>query len=169
MGYAALNAYVVPGSAISAEAANVTSAAEAVIRSAENSQVLFGTKRDAISRLMLLADQCAQPDWDGAGALAIDVATVQNVENFVRALPDSIPMPEFAPDPDGSVSLDWIETPHRMFSLSIGPTNRVAYAWLDGSDRGHAVARFDDRAVPVRVLDGVRTTLGMKDAAVRPA
>ena len=169
MGYAAPNPYAVQGSAISAEAGNVSCAVETVIRAVENSQTLFGIKSAAIAQLKNLADECADSDWDGAGADPVDAATVQNVENFLRALPDTIPMPEFAPDPDGSVSLDWIVSRHQMFSLSIGPTNRLAYAWLDGTDKGHAVAYFDEHNIPVRILDGIQATLVSNNAIVRVA
>ena len=61
-------------------------------------------------------------------------------------------MPEFAPEPDGAISLDWIQSRHRLFTLSISASNRLAYAWLDGTDKGHGVARFDGRTIPRRVL-----------------
>lgn len=166
MGYAALNVYVLPGSAVSEEAVNVTRNTEAIFRFAEESQSLFGVKADAISQLKLLASECMESDWDGNSASAIDELAIQNAENFVRALPDNIPMPEFAPEPDGSISLDWIRSRHRMFSLSIGPNNRIAYAWLDGTDKGHAVARFDGRSISTRILDGIRATLGNENAFI---
>ena len=70
------------------------------------------------------------------------------VHRFLRAMPDDLPIPEFAPEPNGSISLDWIASPDRLFSLSIGRNGRLAYAWLDGADKGHGVARFDARNVP---------------------
>jgi hypothetical protein len=100
-----------------------------------------------ISSLRALADECSKPDWDGNGACAIDLAALQNAEAFARALPDDVPLPECAPEPDGSISLDWIQSRERLLTLSIGGGNRLAYAWLDGSDRGNAVARFDGSSV----------------------
>lgn len=167
MGYGALNALSLPSSAISAEADTVTLAAEAVMRSAEDSQALFGSKTSAISEMTFLAIECAKPDWDGNGAFGIDPLAVQNAENFLLALPNNISIPEFAPDPDGSISLDWIKSPHRMFSLSIGASSRLAYAWLDGTDRGHAVARFNGFDVPERILHGIQTIMSLENAIVR--
>lgn len=159
MGYAALNLYAEPASAISTEANNVRQNAAAVIRSVEKSQALFGDKALAISQMELLAQECSDPNWDGYDAIGIDALAIKNTESFLRALPDSIPMPEFAPEPDGTISLDWILSKHRMFSLSIGQSRRFAYAWLEGTERGHAVARFDGYNIPERILHDIHSIL----------
>lgn len=83
-------------------------------------------------------------------------------EDFIRALPDNIPLPDFAPDPDGSISLDWIQSPTRLFSLSISPAQRLAYAWLDGADKGHEVAGFDGQKVLSRILDRIKIIMDVK-------
>ena len=92
---------------------------------------------------------------------------------IVRALPDYLPLPEFTPEPDGSISLDWIMSRSRVFSLSAGRNSRLAYAWLDGSDKGQGVAYFDGEVVPPMVLLAIRMTVNqgnnIGDAAVRLA
>ena len=75
---------------------------------------------------------------------------------------------EFAPEPDGSISLDWIRSRSNFFSVSVGASDRLAYAWLDGTDRGHAVARFDGDSVPSRILEGIKALVQGANAAVRP-
>jgi hypothetical protein len=94
---------------------------------------------------------------------------VSTVRRFIRSLPDGIPLPEFAPEPDGSISLDWITSRTRLYSLSISHSNRLAYAWLDGADKGHGVARFDGQNVPPRVLDDIRHIIGHSNAGLRAA
>ncbi|MBP6784673.1 MAG: hypothetical protein KA152_12845 [Verrucomicrobiales bacterium] len=64
-----------------------------------------------------------------------------------------------APEPDGAVSLDWMVSKTRMFSVSCGLSSRLAYSWLDGSDRGHAVTDFDGWVVPDRILQGIHTII----------
>ena len=155
LGYAALHVYACGSSAISSEAQAVRKAASAVVEFAEQSQVLFGTKRIAISHIEALANECAEAGWDGNEAAPIDWAAVLTAMEFVRAMPDDLPLPEFAPEPDGSISLDWIQSRNRLFSLSVGSTDRLAYAWLDGSDRGHGVARFDGKRIPSRIIEGI--------------
>lgn len=72
-------------------------------------------------------------------------------------LPENLPMPEVAAEPDGSISLDWIASRFRMFSVSVGANNRVAYAWLDGSEKGHAVAVFDGLTIPPNMRNGIES------------
>lgn len=44
-----------------------------------------------------------------------------------------------------------------------------AHARLDGTDKGHGVARFDGVRVPSRVLDGVQAVMGHGNAPLRVA
>lgn len=155
LGYTSLYPYAYGSSAISSEARAVREAVSAVVESSERSQVLFGEKSVAISQIVSLAKECAETDWDGNEAAPIDQAAIHTAVKFIRALPNDVPLPEFAPEPDGSISLDWIRSRNRLFSLSIGSTNRLAYAWLDGSDRGHGVAQFDGERIPSRVIEGI--------------
>jgi hypothetical protein len=164
-----LGLYARGGSAISAEAQAAQKAASAVVESAELSQALFGGKAAAISQLGVLANECAEQDWDGNEANAIDQLAVSIAQGFVRAMPDTLPLPEFTPEPDGSVSLDWIQSRNRLFSVSVGPKNRLAYAWLDGADKGHGVAQFDGRTIPSRVLEGIQSIVNHGNAPFRTA
>lgn len=156
----ALQTLVSGGSAISLEARAVREAVTEIAHSTERSMALFGEKAAALSRLAALATECAEDGWDGDDAAGIDPMAVRTAERFIRALPEGLPLPEFAPDPDGSISLDWIATRNRLFSLSIGGNGRLAYAWVDGTDKGHAVARFDGQNIPARVLEGIESIVG---------
>ena len=155
MTYAALQGFSRGGSAVSREAQVIRDAVCAVVERAESSQALFGDKAAAISKLRALVNECSQSGWDGTEACALSIFAMSQAENFIRALPDHLPLPEFAPEPDGSISLDWIQSKHRLFSLSIGASNRLAYAWLDGADKGHAVARFAGDKIPQRIIEGI--------------
>jgi len=156
LGYASLGVYARGSSAISSEARLAKDAATVVVFLAEQSKALFGEKASAISQLMALYDECSEPGWDGHEASALDPVALRLAVAIVRSLPDDIPLPEFAPEPDGSVSLDWIQSRYRLFSLSVGTSHRLAYAWVDGADKGHAVARFDEVRIPPMVLEGIR-------------
>ena len=165
-GHFALHALAGGGSAISPEANAVYKAATEVAESAERSLALFGEKAAALSELAAMATECSNQGWDGAAAAAIDANAVESAKRFVRVLPNGTPLPEFAPEPDGSISLDWIQSRSRLLSLSIGPSNRLAYAWLDGADKGHAVARFDGQNVPPRVLEAIASIVGRGHAGL---
>lgn len=169
VGYAAFNsgAFARSGSAVSSEAMAVRHAVGKVANAAERSHALFGAKANAISQIWALANECSEPGWDGEGANPLTPRAAGLAVDFIRALPDGIALPEFAPEPDGSISLDWIHSRNRLFSLSIGTANRLAYAWLDGADKGHAVSRFDGSQIPPRILQGIRAIMNRENAAVR--
>jgi len=169
IGYVALNSMTRSSSAVSTEAQHVSRIVSSLIESTESSQALFGDKSSAISRLRALAIECSQYDWDASGGLALDPLAIRYAEAFLRALPDHLPLPEFAPEPDGSISLDWIVSRHRLFSLSIGSSDRLAYAWIDGSDKGHGVARFDGAGIPLRILQTIETIVPHGTTTLRAA
>ncbi len=158
-GIPAFEAIAAGSSAVSLEAEQVREAAGKVVAEAERSQALFADKAAAISQLWALVIECAEEGWDGSGGAAIDPVAVMLAERFLRALPYRIPLPELAVEPDGSISLDWIRSRNRLFSVSVGRGSRLAFAWLDGSDTGHGVARFDGQSVPPRVLEGIEAVV----------
>ena len=166
LGYAALGIYAQPGSAVSPEANVAVHAASGIVEAAEQSVVLFGAKAAALSILRNLANECSEDNWDAAGGQAIDLGAMARTEAFLRALPSNVRMPECSPEPDGSICLDWSASRRRLFSVSVGATDRIAFAWLDGSDRGRGVARFDGRVVPEHVLSALRSIVGPPDAAI---
>lgn len=155
--------------ALSAVADVVRSQMEAVWRSSAYSESLSGVQSDALDAIMKLASNCSSPDWDGYGALAINGKTVENTTAFIKALQGEFPMPDFSPEPDGSISLDWISGRYSLFSVSIGTSNRLAYAWLNGTDKGHAVAKFDGFSIPCMIKSGIEAILGVTHNGVRVA
>jgi hypothetical protein len=159
VGIAAIYALARPGNAVSVEAKLVQTSAE------------FGSKTALMSELWGLAQSHADAGWDGGEALPVDRHAIALAVAFVRALPDDGEMPEVAVDPDGAVSLDWMPSRHRMLSVSFaGNSDRLAYAWIDGTDRGSAVARFDRSTVPMRLLQAIpAVTTVPDDVALRAA
>ena len=110
----------------------------------------------AISQLWALVRECPTANWDGYEAYPLSEVAAKIAEVFFRALPDNVPLPEFAGEPDGSISLDWTPNRDRFFGMSIGTTNRLAYAWVSGSASGHGVADFDGETVPPEIIDFIR-------------
>src|SRR6267142_2478749 len=83
---------------------------------------MSAAKPALIAEIHELAKECGEPNWDGHGASAVFRAAVLLSEDFVLALPDWIPLPELSPEPDGSISLDWIQSRTCQFSVSVGTT-----------------------------------------------
>jgi hypothetical protein len=154
--YVALHAFAGDSSAISSEARTAHDAVEKVIDFAERSEVLFGTKAAALSQLTALVVEHSQAGWDGEDAKPIDPNAARLTRLFVRVIPEDIPLPEFSAEPDGAISLDWMAGRDRAFSISVGPRDRLAFAWLDGADRGHGAVFFDGKQIPPRILIELR-------------
>lgn len=155
-GYSAAVALARPRSAVSAEAESVRFNASVVVEQVHRSVALFGPKSLLLSRLSELAEECREPNWDGYGAEAVQVAALRRAEDLIAALPEDVPLPECSMEPDGCVSLDWLPGPNRTLTVSVGQSDRLPYAWVDGTDRGHAVARLVDGQLPHRILDEIR-------------
>jgi hypothetical protein len=121
-------------------------------------------KDEAVSRLESLADE-----YNTDGKITVQPCVVLTAESFLRVLPEGVSLPEFSVEPDGSISLDWIESRHRLFSLSVGQNNRFAYAWLDGTNKGHGVEDFDGQQIPKRIMDGITAIVNHGNASFRTA
>lgn len=154
---------------VSTAAVEIYQAISKVGESLQRSIELFGRKRTALSALYQVAIDCQKPGWDFEDAEAVAPEIITRAEDFILALPDKFPMPEIGGEPDGEVSLDWIHSRKRMFSVSIGKTERLPFAWVDGTDLGNGVARFDGITVPAKILNGVRETMEGPNAAIRVA
>lgn len=157
------------GTATSPEAAAIRDLERVIAEFRESSIALFGEKSRALSKIQELVAGHAEAGWDGEGAEPVSRLAATRAERLIRALPNNLPVPEFAPEPDGSISLDWIHSRTRLISVSVGETDRLAYAWLDGTDRGHAVAHFDGERIPSLILDTIRELVLPPNASIRVA
>jgi hypothetical protein len=169
LGYTALSVYARAVSAVSSEAKAVREAASDIVGRAENSKSLFGAKLDLIEQLHAMNDDCANEDWDGYGAMPLNAEALDTAKDLIRTLPDEFPLPECAPEPDGSISLDWIVSKQKLFSLTVGRSDRLAYAWLDGTDQGHAVSRLDGSSLPARILNQIQALVNHGPTTFRAA
>lgn len=152
-GFIALGTYAAPQSGVSNEAAFLNDNFARVHSHQESAESLFGVKSRLISELREIAAECSMENWDDYGARAVSQTVVLRAEAFIRALPDSLPAPEISAEPDGQISFDWLPSRARTFTLSISPSNRLAYAWIDGADRGNAAEVFDRGYLPRRLLN----------------
>ena len=125
-------------------------------RHIDRSWVLFGSKEDALDTLYELAAECAEADWDGYDAEAVSQNAVEHSAHFIRRLPEDLPLPKISVEPDGEIALDWSPTPTQTFSVSIGAADRMACAWVNGTEHGHAVAYSNNGEIPSRILQEIQ-------------
>jgi len=110
------------------------------------------------SELDDIYNECSVPNWDGYGAKPAYRSVRKTVEKFLDALPVDIMDPEIGADPDGEISLDWCLAQNKMFTISIGRNNRIAYAFLDGDKRRNGLDFFKG-AVPQDLIDHLNNFL----------
>lgn len=106
--------------------------------------------------LTSLGSECGAPNWDGCGALPVNIRALRWAQNVITSLPDDVSVPECSIEPDGCVSLDWMPVPYRTLTVSVSGSERLPYAWVDGAERGHAVANFRGGQFPPRILAEIR-------------
>ncbi len=143
------------GNAVSPSAEEVDRKLANVFSAEHRSRALGGSKSDAISAVWNVASDASEHDWNGEGALAVDSMTAGNAVQFIQSLPSFYAMPEVSPEPDGGISLDWIESRTRVLSISISRKRSLPIAWLDGNTRGYCVVSFDGEEMPSRVLNEI--------------
>lgn len=129
------------------------------------SVALTGAVNEVASQLMdVIAEARNDPEQLLPSAL-----TTARVFDFLYVLPRGTALPEATLDPDGEVGLDWMISKNRILSVSIGESNRISYAWHDGTDRGHAAVTFDGRKLPSHLMT-LLTEMGLNaTSAVRAA
>jgi len=148
------------GSAVSEEASQVRQYAAEMTDHVTESRALFEPKSMVISDFRELIARCSTDNWDGYGALPVKGEIAERVIKLLYTLPESIRLPEVSIEPDGEVCLDWIGPFQRTISLSIGESDRIAYAWLDGTNRGHAVDKLTEEGIPNRILNQIMDIVG---------
>jgi hypothetical protein len=168
-GYTMLQVMARGGSAVSLEARAVRETASALVESNERSVALFGGKSAALSELFALVHECASPGWNGTKAKPLSASASEVAAKFIRLFPDDLPLPEFAPEPNGRIALEWIVAPARTVSVSFGETHRLAFAWIDGIDSGYATVSFSGDTVPFQILSAIRGLVGNGEPSLRAA
>lgn len=159
--FAAAACYLVPQwnratGAVSHEAEVVRNLVQDAGRRMESSQALFGKKDALLSALNVLAQGCSTVNWDGFDAVPVSPAALARAGDFIRAIPDSLPLPEISAEPDGSIVFDWIPGPFKTLSVSISASQRIPYAMIDGTDRVHAALSFVNGMIPIRLLEEIK-------------
>lgn len=95
--------------------------------------------------------------WDGEQAPPVGSLTIARAKQFIAALPDDIQNPDLAVEPDdGSISMEWYGGYRQVASVSIGGTNRLAFAALQGTDVVNGAFRFSREELPQTVLTAIR-------------
>jgi hypothetical protein len=93
-----------------------------------NSASFAAHYQDMKSEFDSVMSEAQVPNWDGHGAQPVSWAAIHVAESFIKALPTTLPSPEFSVDPDGEISLDWIRGRNQIMSISIRGDGVLSYA-----------------------------------------
>ncbi len=126
--------------------------AQKMLEDCSQSVIINTTK--SLHELYNLLDECSDANWDGYGALPINLDSFNEADRFIQALPTTIREPEVDVDPDGEISLEWHLEPRKVLSVSIGKRNEITYAGLFGPNKTYGREYFDDE-IPKAILDNL--------------
>jgi len=134
-------------------------ASEAALRL--NEQLGEFVRHYAAPRLDILVPEITSLVGGGSnGSADLDTApitsdTATQALKFALLLPNSLPIPEISPDPDGDISFDWISKTGKMFSASIDRSGRIAYAGRFGErSKVHGIEQLSE-SLPQEILRGI--------------
>ena len=82
-----------------------------------------------LTRLSMLHSECKVGNWDGYEAKPVDEGTINNALELAISLCDKgLSIPEFTPDPDGEIALEWYGDDNSVASVSVGSSSLITYA-----------------------------------------
>lgn len=71
---------------------------------------------------------CKAPNWDGEGALAVNLAALSKALLFLSKLPDAIIPPAISADAEGEILFDWQGKQGELFTVCINDVGRYLFA-----------------------------------------
>ena len=150
-----------PSSGISPAADELRDIIQQALDSLAMSIAVRRTAETAISELRRLQQEASKPNWDGYGALPLDLRSAEQALKFIQALPTTVPVPDVSADPDGEVDLLWQLDPTRTISVSVGPNGKLTYAALIGTAQSYGTEWLSNE-IPQPILDGLTRVLNAK-------
>lgn len=86
-----------------------------------------------------------------SGEVAVTKEVRESASRLMKLLLSEFPPPNVSAEPDGHINLEWYRNPRRVISVSVGPSDRLHWAALIGSESPRGSVRFIDR-VPESIL-----------------
>lgn len=99
--------------------------------------------RHALSQLMALFYECAEPNWDGYDAPALKPQVFQYAKQFIASIPFDLPVPEIGASPQGDISFEWCLGPKKIVSVGVSSNGEIHFASLIGYRRVFGSFPFD--------------------------
>ena len=101
-------------------------------------------------------DECAEDNWDGYGAMAISLETIEIAERFANCfLFTNLPIPDIIPEPTDTIAFEWERSAYNTLIVSINSTGEIAYVGMFGSNRSKGIEKFTD-SVPEQIVNNLK-------------
>ena len=91
-----------------------------------------------------LLEKHGTEDWDGEGALPLSTGTVDLAQRLVDGFPQYLGKPDISASPQGEVDFDWATPDMQMLTVSVCPSNEVAFAALFNDTLLSGTAQWND-------------------------
>lgn len=119
---------------------------------AEDTSQTFGIPlRKALSQLTQATAEADRENCSGKEAVPVTAATVAVADQFLNALPQGLPAPTCATEPDGQIVFEWYHSTRRLLSVSVSSRRELHYASLFGSSKAYGTEPFFD-TIPETIL-----------------
>jgi hypothetical protein len=105
---------------------------EGIRNDLRESYAISAPTQQVLSQLEEVWLEASREGWDGYGAKPVGLLSCLYAQSFVNALPTTAPTPEISADSDGEIALDWLFGDRKALTVSIGPTGRCTFAWMNG-------------------------------------
>lgn len=91
----------------------------------------IGLKQD-VGKLL---EKAREENWDGEGAVALSPRTVEIAQQLIDKFPSYIAEPDVSASPHGEIDFDWANSQNAMLTVSVEPSEKIAFAFLSGNTR----------------------------------
>jgi hypothetical protein len=95
-------------------------------------------------------------DWDGYNAQPISIKAYSEASKLLRILPNSFPMPDICPEPNGGIGFEWYKEKGFSFLVSVNGQNMITYVGRFGKNTYFYGTEFFRDSLPKIVLDGLK-------------
>jgi len=110
----------------------------------------------ALESLDEVYEECSEANWDGYDAAPISLEAYFEASKLLRIIPNSYPMPDILPEPDGGIGLEWYKDRVFSFVISVSGKNIITYVGLFGkNNETYGTENFPD-SVPKVVLNSLK-------------
>ena len=110
----------------------------------------------ALKNLDEVYDECSVANWDGYNAQPISREAYFEASKLLRILPNSFPVPDIGPEPDGGIGLEWYKEKWFSFIVSVNGKNIITYVGRFGKNNHFYGTESYNNSVPEIILNGLK-------------